>query len=173
MKTIWSCTVRQETWWLRRAKWQKILIFSKQLLDASKNTSGENVWKVLKPLLPSKKPILNASTASNSSSLADEFNNLFTNVGSELASKIPALKKDSSTTRYINSCFQFSPVTENEVMKTILGMSNTKINGCWQYLYVNDKNGHSHNLLWRTYLIDPYLNEFSYQLEKVKDNAYS
>ena len=78
-----------------------------------KNTSGENVWKVLKPLLPSKNTITNATTASNSSSLANDFNRFFENVGSELASKVSALKKDSSTSRSINSCFQFTPVTEN------------------------------------------------------------
>ena len=42
----------------KKSRLAKKAYFSKQLFNASKNTSDENVWKVLKPLLPSKKNTL-------------------------------------------------------------------------------------------------------------------
>ena len=115
----------------KKIRFSKKAYFSKQLFNASNNTSGENVWKVLKPLLPSKSKSSDkgVSTAANGSSLANEFNKFFANVGSKLASKIPAMNRDSRKYHSITSSFQFKPITENCVIKTILGMSNKKSTG--------------------------------------------
>ena len=52
MKTIWSCTVRQETWWLRRAEWQKGHIFSNSYLMLLRILRVKMFGKCLKGKFP-------------------------------------------------------------------------------------------------------------------------
>ena len=107
--------------------------FTKQLFDASNSTSSGNIWSVLKPLLPSKKTNQNCQNSDTDDSLlANEFNNFFANVGSELAATIPNVNSARNTTIIQNntdSLFELSPVSEEDVLKVIHGMSNKKSTG--------------------------------------------
>ena len=98
-----------------------------QLLHNSKNNLKQT-WKVMKDLIgmPSKASAsnsfsINGNIVTNKQEIADCFNEYFTNIGSELASKIPPSDTDPSSYlsgNYRESLF-LSPVTETEVSDCI------------------------------------------------------
>lgn len=104
--------------------------FSKQLSDTAKSTS--NIWPVLKSLLPSKKATQNYNPGTEDSLLANQFNNFFANVGADLAATIPNVNCNKNCSKYDNCndlLFELTPVSEEDVLKAIQGMSNKKSTG--------------------------------------------
>ena len=77
--------------------------------------------------MPKKTSSQCGPSSSDNTSQANQFNEYFANVGSDLASKIPPISDD--TINEVNgsqSTFDFEYVSEDEVLKTLRRMKNKK-----------------------------------------------
>ena len=103
--------------------------YSKLLSDAKGNI--KDTWKILNAAMNKKKSStefpthfeLNGTNIVNKQIIADEFNNLFVNVGPNLAMNIPVVNNAASVYDYmgqqnLNSMF-INPVNEAEVIRII------------------------------------------------------
>ena len=102
--------------------------------------NSKNIWKGIHDLINMKKDKtdvnkislnLNGQNTTDLKRVADEFNSYFTSVADEIRKKIPRSKKDFKSylrNRTRNSLF-FSPITKDEVLKTIKLLDLTKSTG--------------------------------------------
>lgn len=107
-------------------------------IKKSKNSS-KTMWTCLKQLLPqsSKASVttldIGGKLISTAQGVADEVNSFFTNIGKQLANKIPS--QDTSHKHYLNrqepitSTFLFSPITSADVHKHLSELDITKATG--------------------------------------------
>ena len=99
--------------------------FYSNKLSAAENPN--QIWNILKDVMPNKTPSQTGHSNSNTISQANQFNDYFANVGSELASKIPQVSRDANQSKIVESAtFDFVSVTEDQVLKTLMGMKNKK-----------------------------------------------
>ena len=93
-------------------------------LSAAENSN--QIWNILKDVLPNKTASQTGHSTSSTNSQANKFNKHFANVGSELASQIPQVSRDANQNKISESTFDFTSVTEDEVLKTLMRMKNKK-----------------------------------------------
>ena len=94
------------------------------------NVENHNqIWSILKDVMPNKKSSQDGSSRSDNTSQANQFNEYFANVGTELASKIPVISSNVNHNDTAQSSFDFTSVTEDEVLKILMSMKNKKSMG--------------------------------------------
>ena len=99
--------------------------FYNNKLSAAENNN--QIWKILNDVMPKRASSQSVPSSSNNTSQANEFNDYFANVGSELASKIPQVPSiNISDENAAQSTFNFDYVTEDEVSKALMRMKNKK-----------------------------------------------
>ena len=80
--------------------------------------------------MPKKTSSQYGSSSSDNTSQANQFNEYFANVGSELASKIPPVAGDAiNKVDSFQSTFDFEYLSEDEVLKTLRRIKNKKYVG--------------------------------------------
>ena len=114
----------------------KKLYFTGELNKAEGNPNS--TWKVLNEIMNKSKPHnkidslnINDQEINNSADIAEAFNSFFTNIGPELASKIP--HNNTHFSEYLpqqqNNTIFFHPTNEDEIIKTVNAFKSKKSSG--------------------------------------------
>ena len=115
----------------------KKLYYSKFFSDNVKNM--KNTWKGIKQLINTKtknksfpsKIVLNNKSITDTSAIADTFNEYFANIGSDLAKSIPHATKSYKyfLQEPLSNSFYLSPITPEEVEEEIMNLNTNKASG--------------------------------------------
>ena len=91
-----------------------------------RNTAQNDVWNVLKSVMPKNESKSTDQTRKDKSKAAI-FNNYFANIGAELATDIPTVPHNSSFCIAPDSFFSLQIVTEDEVFNIIRSLKKQEI----------------------------------------------